>query len=121
MVKVVLVHPIWRVKDSEIKDPNSRHVDHLRTDVLPDTSGNPRVRNMTRRYCRTLRHIVLPIFDLYFTPGPINYADEEGDQRAISNILKFKIRRWEDEMVVDVGRGEYQPFTYMARVGTIPA
>ena len=38
VVKVVLVHPLWRVKASKIKDPNSRHVNHVRTDVFPDTS-----------------------------------------------------------------------------------
>ena len=51
MVKVVLVHPLWHVKASDIKDTNIRHVNHVGTDVLPDTSGNPRVRHAPRRHC----------------------------------------------------------------------
>ena len=52
MVKVVLVHPLWRVKSNDIKDKNSRHVNHVRADVFPDTSGNPRVRHAPRRHFR---------------------------------------------------------------------
>ena len=67
MVKVALVHPLSRVKASEMKDPISRQINHVLTDVFPDTSGNPRVRHVPQCHYRPWQHISLPLLGLYFT------------------------------------------------------